>query len=91
MTSQEPTAPEPGAPALTSTEKALADIWRSLFGIDEVSADDNFFALGGNSLTAIRFLARVEEQFAEDVLPPETLYEDPRLASLAQAIDTAMA
>lgn len=91
MTSQESTTPEPGTTGLTGTEEAVAEIWRGLFGISELIADDDFFALGGNSLTAIRFLSRVEERFAADVLLPETLYEDARLGSLAKAIDEAMA
>jgi Phosphopantetheine attachment site len=77
--------------ALTSTGEAIAEIWRGLFGVTELGGDDDFFGLGGNSLTAIKFLARVEERFGEDTLLPETLYDDARLASLAKAIDEATA
>ncbi|MEU5434618.1 phosphopantetheine-binding protein [Streptomyces sp. NPDC020719] len=80
-----------GAPPMSATEQAIAEIWRGLFGITEVAAGDDFFELGGNSLTAIKFLSRVEERFAVDVLLPETLYEDARLSSLAKAVDEAMA
>ncbi|MFE2285950.1 phosphopantetheine-binding protein [Streptomyces sp. NPDC059443] len=76
---------------MTDTEEAIAEIWRSLFGLTEVGVGDDFFELGGNSLTAIRFLSRLEERFAVDVLMPETLYEDAKLASLAKAVDEAMA
>lgn len=84
----------PGAldtPAPTPTEEALAEIWRGLFGLPEVGADDDFFELGGNSLSAIKLLARTEERFGAEVLEPETLYEDARLGSLARAIDEALA
>jgi acyl carrier protein len=81
----------PGGPELTATEAALADIWRGLFGIDAVTADDDFFEIGGNSLSAIKLLARTEEAFGTEVLEPETLYEDARLGSLARAIDEALA
>src|SRR5690242_4152420 len=76
---------------LNPTEEAIAEIWRSLFQVTELGGDDDFFGLGGNSLTAIKFLARVEERFGEDALLPETLYDDARLASLAKAIDEATA
>ena len=69
----------------------IAEIWRGLFQVTEVTDDDDFFKLGGNSLTAIKFLARVEERFGEDALLPETLYEDARLGSLAKAIEAATA
>ncbi|MFC7307906.1 phosphopantetheine-binding protein [Streptomyces monticola] len=91
MTTQESAAPQPGGGTLTATEEAVAAIWHDLFGGADISAEDDFFELGGNSLTAIRFLARVDERFAPDVLLPETLYEDARLGSLAKAIDEAMA
>jgi acyl carrier protein len=78
-------------PAPTATEEALAEIWRGLFGIPEVGADDDFFELGGNSLSAIKLLARTEERFGAEVLEPETLYQDARLGSLARAIDEALA
>ncbi|GLW09719.1 hypothetical protein Misp01_48480 [Microtetraspora sp. NBRC 13810] len=77
--------------SLTPTEEAIAEIWTELFGVTEVGSEDDFFAFGGNSLTAIKFLARVEERFGVDALLPETLYEDARVASLAKAIDQATA
>lgn len=90
MTSQDSQAAL-NAPSMTATEEAIAEIWRALFGVTEVAVGDDFFELGGNSLTAIKFLSRVEERFAVDVLLPETLYEDARLSSLAKAVDEAMA
>ncbi len=71
------------------TEETLAAIWQDLFGRDEISPEDDFFELGGNSLTAIKFLARVEDVFGPEALLPETLYEDARLRSLAAAIEAA--
>jgi acyl carrier protein len=76
---------------LTATEQALAGIWQSLFGLESVGADDDFFEIGGNSLSAIKLLARTEEAFGAEVLEPETLYEDARLGTLARAIDEALA
>ncbi|MGC5382843.1 phosphopantetheine-binding protein, partial [Micromonospora sp. DT68] len=44
-----PTATEHVAPH-TDTEQWLADTWQNLLDLDQVSATDNFFDLGGNSL-----------------------------------------
>jgi acyl carrier protein len=79
------------APMMTRTEEVIAQIWQGLFRVTQVGAGDDFFELGGNSLTAIKFLARLEERFGVDVLAPETLYDDARLGSLAKAIDEEMA
>ena len=76
---------------MNPTEESIAEIWRDLFQVTEVTGDDDFFELGGNSLTAIKFLSRVEERFGEDALLPETLYEDARLGSLAKAVEAATA
>jgi len=74
--------------SLTATESTLAEMWRDLLG-REAQPNDSFFDLGGTSLTAIKLLQRVEKQFGADVLSPDTLYGDPKLRSVASAIDEA--
>ncbi len=71
----------------TTTEEAVAAIWRDLLEIDEIETDDDFFDIGATSLTAVRFLSRVDDQFGQGALSPEELYEDSRLAVLASVID----
>lgn len=39
----------------TELEKTLCKIWQNLFGIQKIGIQDNFFALGGDSLSAIKF------------------------------------
>jgi acyl carrier protein len=53
----------------TSAERALAEIWQTVLGIERVSADANFFDVGGHSLLAMRVLARIEERFGVRVGP----------------------
>jgi hypothetical protein len=77
----------PDARTMTATEAALAEMWRDLLGRGEVATTDDFFALGGTSLTAIKLLQRVEKRFGPDSLTPETLYGSPRLDGMAKAID----
>ncbi|MGV8002878.1 non-ribosomal peptide synthase/polyketide synthase [Photorhabdus temperata subsp. temperata] len=38
------------------TETTLAAIWRELLGVEQISRHDNFFALGGHSLRAMRMI-----------------------------------
>ncbi|MCQ9637621.1 amino acid adenylation domain-containing protein [Chryseobacterium sp. WG23] len=40
-------------------ENMLADIWRELLNVNEISTDDDFFALGGHSLTTLQLLSRI--------------------------------
>jgi acyl carrier protein len=75
------------APSMTPTEAALAEMWGDLLGLSKIETTDDFFKVGGTSLTAIKLLQRVEKKFGPETLSPDTLYGDPRLASVAKAID----
>ncbi|MBV9209443.1 MAG: SDR family NAD(P)-dependent oxidoreductase [Acidobacteria bacterium] len=66
-------------------EKAVASVWGELFGIQRVSATDNFFEMGGNSLLAIQLISRLRKEL-ELELPLNTLFEWPTVEGLAGAI-----
>lgn len=73
-----------GAP-LSSLEARIAQIWRELLGVTQVQRDDDFFALGGHSLVAVRLFARIRKQLAVE-LPLSTLFEAPTLGRLAACV-----
>ncbi|HRH78941.1 MAG TPA: phosphopantetheine-binding protein, partial [Cellvibrionaceae bacterium] len=52
-------------PPATTTEKALALIWARVLNlpVDKIGRDDNFFDLGGHSLSAMRLLATLKNDF----------------------------
>jgi acyl-CoA synthetase (AMP-forming)/AMP-acid ligase II/acyl carrier protein len=47
-------------PPASATEQRIAQIWQDVLGIDRVSADANFFDVGGHSLLAMKVIARIE-------------------------------
>ncbi|MGO4123239.1 amino acid adenylation domain-containing protein [Inquilinus sp. YAF38] len=58
-----PEAAKPaGDPPRGETEQALAVLWSSLLGTDAIGRDDNFFALGGDSILSLKLLARIRKQ-----------------------------
>jgi acyl transferase domain-containing protein/thioesterase domain-containing protein len=65
-----------------SAEVALAKIWSDLLGVRHVSTADDFFDLGGNSLTGVRLFAAIRKQF-QISLPLATLFEAPTISDLA--------
>jgi amino acid adenylation domain-containing protein len=70
---------------LGEIEVALAGIWSELLGVEQVGRHDNFFALGGHSLIAVRLVSRVASFGAE--LPLATLFASPTLKAVALAIE----
>jgi acyl carrier protein len=71
---------------LTPTESKLITIWQDILGISLVSTGVNFLAIGGDSLGAMRMLARVERDFSVSVSIGE-FFEHLQLAQLARLID----
>ncbi|MEH1900549.1 MAG: aminotransferase class III-fold pyridoxal phosphate-dependent enzyme [Nostoc sp.] len=66
-------------------EKTIADTWQELFGFDNVNIHDNFFDLGGDSLTALQAISLLNKKLDVDI-PIESIYEAPTINSLANII-----
>lgn len=80
--------PQQGQAAPRSpTEKALAALWSELLKVEPIGIHDDFFDLGGQSLLAIRAVARIRDDFQVD-LPLRHLFEHPTVAGLAEVIDS---
>ncbi|QMS92433.1 NcpB [Nostoc edaphicum CCNP1411] len=71
----------------TPVEKILADIWADALHLEKVGVLDNFFDLGGHSLTTIRVMSQVNETF-QMKLPLRHLFTAPTIAELAQTIES---
>jgi len=83
------TNPNESTPAMTATEAALAEMWREVLQRSEVLASDDFFKLGGTSLSTIKLLHRVELAFGPDTLSVDTLNRNPELTKMAKAVEEA--
>ncbi len=63
----------------------IIDIWRELLGARSINIRDDFFALGGNSLLAMRMLYQIEQSFGRTLLPA-TLFRRATVEHLADEI-----
>ncbi len=66
-------------------EDWVAENWRAL-GLTVAGPATDFFAVGGTSLAAARFIAGAEEIFGEEVLPPEDFFEDASVTAVAAVL-----
>ncbi|WP_414682885.1 amino acid adenylation domain-containing protein, partial [Longimicrobium sp.] len=88
-------APEGGAYArrgyeapVGKTERALAEIWSELLGVEQPGRWDHFFELGGHSLLAVRVTSRVRQVLGAELALAD-LFQRPVLADLARTIEDA--
>jgi len=75
-------------PPRTPVESRLAEIVSELLALPTIGVYDNFFTLGGHSLTAARLMARIRAVYGID-LPIYTMFYDPTVAGLAAAVAAA--
>ncbi len=66
-------------------EGMIAEIWRDVLGIKKISIFDNFFDLGGHSLSATRLIARLRAAFGIEI-PLRSIFQDPTISGFASRI-----
>jgi amino acid adenylation domain-containing protein len=84
-------APEPSRPQLetaylapiTRMEKLIADTWKDILKLDKIGTNDNFFHLGGNSLSLIKSNNKLKEILKKEI-PVMMMFQFPTIRSLAQ-------
>jgi nonribosomal peptide synthetase protein BlmVIII len=82
------TLPTPYRAPKTAAERAVTLLLESLLGIAGVGVDDDFFALGGDSLLALRLLSRLRDELGVEH-PITAFLADPTVRALAVAFDEA--
>src|SRR5207249_2310382 len=83
LPSREPSKTEGGeytAPR-TAVEKMLSRIWAEILNVDRVSINDNFFALGGDSILSMQLITQARRAGLH--LTPRQLFQYQTIAELA--------
>jgi amino acid adenylation domain-containing protein len=69
-----------------STESIVAGIWQRMLGVEYISGDAHFFAMGGDSLAAVTMTLEVEAEVGCR-LPMQLVLEVPLLRDFSKRID----
>lgn len=77
--------PSAESTGLTGTAGWLQQIWSDVLGATVQTGDEDFFDLGGGSLTAAQVVARIRERHPEATVAD--LYDHPTIASLGPVLD----
>ncbi|MFE2945413.1 condensation domain-containing protein, partial [Streptomyces sp. NPDC059255] len=71
----------------TETERTLAAVWAEVLGVERVGVEDDFFELGGDSISSLKVVSRIRAALGAG-LSPRALFDHPTVARLAEEITT---
>lgn len=74
-----------GRQARTPTETYLARIWAEILDLPSVGIDDDFFALGGNSVALLQLLSKISDENNIE-LPFDVIFEAPTVGDMARLL-----
>ncbi|MGY2051374.1 non-ribosomal peptide synthetase [Methylobacterium sp. JK268] len=75
-----------GEPPATPLETELVALWRDVLGVPALGVTDDFFEAGGNSLSAVRIVARLRESRPKARVTIADLFNAPTVRRLAASI-----
>ncbi|NEO86252.1 MAG: amino acid adenylation domain-containing protein [Spirulina sp. SIO3F2] len=68
----------------TPIETTLTRIWNEVLGVDDVGVDDNFFDLGGTSISALHLVTQIREQLDTQLQSMSLYSQNPTIQALVQ-------
>ena len=71
----------------TLLEQELAQLWCTTLDLEQVGIHDNFFVMGGDSISIVEILSTIRRRFDVD-LSPQTFLQGPTIAELAVKVDS---
>ncbi len=66
-------------------ERRMIHAWQRVLGHQQIGVRDNFFDLGGHSMSAVRLLVEIEREFGQKLAPP-VFYQCPTVEGLTEVL-----
>lgn len=73
----------------SENEKILTAVWQTVLGLEQISTDENFFELGGDSIIAIQIVSRARQSGL--IINPKHLFQHQTIEALARVAQTVSA
>ena len=73
-------------PAQTALQKSVVVLWKNILEVERVGLTDDFFDLGGHSITAMQLLARISDEFGVKVTLKQ-LFTDRTVQAISRLIE----
>ncbi len=80
-----PSLPQPYVAPRDERERAVAELWQKLLGIQQIGVYDDFFELGGDSLRATQLASSLRRHFKVSI-PLRALFDAPSVAGQVEVI-----
>jgi acyl carrier protein len=78
-------------PEVNEIEKIMISVWESILKISPINKDSNYFELGANSLSIIKFVYELEERGFYFELTPNDVFFHQNISSLAASVRKKLA
>ncbi|MFE2499953.1 amino acid adenylation domain-containing protein, partial [Streptomyces scopuliridis] len=72
----------------TDVERVLCQVWAEVLGTESVGVHDDFFARGGDSITGLKVVTRVQKALGCE-LSTRTVFDHPTVSAMAEAVARA--
>jgi len=74
---------------MSNIEQTVTRIWRDVLTVPDGQEDASFFELGGESISAVRLVSRIEEELDVWIDVGDIFEDDPNLAALISTVIAA--
>jgi amino acid adenylation domain-containing protein len=74
-------------PVQVDAAEIIRDVWRDVLKVDEVSASDNFFEIGGHSLTAMQVASQLRARLGGVKVPTQLLFRHRTFVGFTSAVN----